>query len=60
MTQKELAERLDIGRNTLSKIERGRYNSNISVTMLAKIAEGLEIELYKLFVFEEVEKLQSR
>ena len=52
MKQKELAERVSVNPDTLGKIERGCYNKNIPVVMLARIAEGLGIDLYKLFVFE--------
>ena len=42
--------------STLSKIERGRYNGGLSLTMLMDIADGLGVELPSLLIFTEEEK----
>ena len=56
MTQKELAKRANLSISTLSKIERGKYNDNISVSLLMDIADGLQIDLTLLVTFSELEK----
>jgi len=38
ISQEELAERENITQSTLSKIERGKYNNNVSVSLLIDIA----------------------
>lgn len=48
LTQVELARRINISTSTLGKIERGRYNNNLSLMMLVNIAEGLNIDLVML------------
>ena len=45
LTQEKLARKVNISSSTLSKIERGKYNKNISVLMLINIAEGLSVDL---------------
>ena len=40
----------------LSRIERGKYNENISVSILLDIAQGLDIDLAMLVTFDEHEK----
>lgn len=48
LTQEKLARKVNISSSTLSKIERGKYNKNISVLMLINIAEGLNVDLVLL------------
>ena len=50
LSQEELAEMLNIARNTLSKLERGK--SFVSAAMLSKICEALKAEAYELFLFD--------
>ena len=39
LTQDELADRVNISVSSLSKLERGKYNNNIPLSMLIMIAE---------------------
>ena len=56
MEQTQLAEKIHISQSTLSRIERGKYGENISLTMLLDIAEGLEIDPSLLTTFTGLEK----
>jgi transcriptional regulator with XRE-family HTH domain len=56
LTQEELAKRINISTSSLGKIERGKYNNNISVSMLMTIAMGLNIDIAMLVTFDEREK----
>ena len=56
MTQKELAKRAKISRSALSRIECGKYNDNVSVSLLFNIAEGLRIDTALPMTFNETEK----
>ena len=56
MTQKDLAKRANISRSALSRIECGKYNDNVSVSLLFDIAEGLRIDTALLTTFNETEK----
>ena len=56
MSQKELAKRSNLSTSTLSKIERGRYNDNVSVSLLFDIADGLQIDITMLVTFSDMEK----
>jgi len=53
LTQEQLAQKINISSSTLSKIERGMYNKNISILMLNNIAEGLGIKLVRLIELDE-------
>ena len=56
MSQKELAKRANMSVSSLSKIERGRYNDNVSVSLLFDIADGLQINITMLVTFSDMEK----
>lgn len=56
LTQEELAKRVNISKSTLGKIECGRYNNNLSLSMLMTIADGLNIDLVMLVDFDAREK----
>ena len=56
LTQDELADRVNISVSSLSKLERGKYNNNIPLSMLIMIAEGLRIDVSMLVSFDEREK----
>ena len=56
LKQTDLAKRANISQSALSRIERGRYNGNVSILLLRDIAYGLEIELSLLVTFNETEK----
>jgi XRE family transcriptional regulator, regulator of sulfur utilization len=49
-TQERLAERIDINPKYLSSIERGEENPTLD--LLIRLAKGLRVELYELFMFE--------
>ena len=57
LTQDELADRVNISVSSISKLERGKYNNNIPLSMLIMIAEGLRIDVSILVTFDEREKL---
>ena len=57
LTQDELADRVNISVSSLSKLERGKYNNNIPLSMLIMIAEGLRIDVSMLVTFDDREKL---
>lgn len=54
--QTDLAAKIGISRSVLSRIERGKYNENVSVSILLDIAQGLDIDLAMLVTFDEHEK----
>ncbi len=51
LTQEELGDRAGLNAKYVSSIERGQKNATIKT--LVKIANGLGIELYELFLFAE-------
>ena len=56
MHQVVLAEKIGISSSVLSRIERGKYNEIVSVSMLLDIAEGLGIDVALFVTFDEHEK----
>lgn len=56
MTQEELARKIHISNSTMSRIERGAYNKNVSVSLLLDISDGLKIDVALLLTFSEQEK----
>ena len=56
MQQAELANKAFISQSTLSRIEHGTYNKNLSFSLLLDIAKGLELDPTLLFSFNEKEK----
>lgn len=50
LSQEELADISELHRTYISSIERGQRN--VSLKNVQKIAEALEIEIYKLFMEE--------
>ena len=56
LTQDQLADRVSISVSSISKLERGKYNNNIPLSMLIMIAEGLKIDVSLLVTFDEREK----
>lgn len=50
LSQEELADKAGLHRTYISSIERGQRN--VSLKNIQKIAEALEIEIYKLFMEE--------
>ena len=56
MTQEQLAGKINVSKSTLGRIERGKYNKNVSVSTLLDIADGLRIDMVLLVTFSEQEK----
>lgn len=57
MSQDELAHRIHISRGTLSKIERGSYDSSVSLDTLLDIADVLGME-FSMFISSDQEERQ--
>ena len=53
MNQAQLAERVDVTRQTISLIERGDYSP--SVTLALKLAKICEVKVEDIFQYEEDE-----
>ena len=45
LTQEQLAQKINISKSSLGKIECGHYNHSISLSILMAIADGLKIDL---------------
>ena len=56
MSQRQLANKVNLSTSTIGRIERGKYNSDVPISTLLDIAEGLRIELSALVTFSEEEK----
>ena len=54
ITQQELGELCEISYKYLGNIERGRENPTFET--LSKIAKGLKIELWELFIFDHLDE----
>ena len=54
--QVDLANKIGVSKSVLSRIERGKYNDNITVYLLLDIADGLQIDMAMLVTFNEQEK----
>jgi transcriptional regulator with XRE-family HTH domain len=52
LTQEQLEEKTGVNTKYISAIERGQ--KNVTVKTLAKIASGLQIELYEIFLPVEI------
>lgn len=51
MTQEALAALLDVSRQTISSLEKGRYNP--SIILAFKIARLFDLQIEDIFIFEE-------
>ena len=49
--QEELAEAMDVSRQTISSLENGRYNP--SVILAIKLARYFQMEVEDIFIYEE-------
>lgn len=56
ISQKDLAERINTTQSTISKVESGNYNDNLSIVMLTEIADALDVDLALLLEFTGYEK----
>ena len=54
VTQEELADRLEVSRQTIGSLENGRYNP--SIVLAFKIARFFNISIEEIFIYEEEEK----
>lgn len=56
ITQEKLADKLGVHKSVVSRIERGKYHNDLSLAMLLKIADKLNIDPALLLTFNEMEK----
>ncbi|MFU2423308.1 MAG: helix-turn-helix transcriptional regulator [Bacteroides sp.] len=49
--QEELADSLEVSRQTISSLEKGRYNPSIQLAF--KIAHYFDITIEEIFIYEE-------
>lgn len=55
VTQAELAEAVDVTRQTIISLENGRYNA--SLILAHKVAQFFHLTIEEIFIFEEDENL---
>ena len=53
-TQEELANALEVSRQTVGSLENGRYNP--SIILAFKIARFFDVSIEEVFIYEEDEK----
>lgn len=58
LTQDELAEKLEVSRQTISSLEKGRYNP--SIILAFKIARVFQCRIEDVFIYEEDDKNGSK
>ena len=51
ITQEELADRLEVSRQTIGSLENGRYNP--SILLAFKIAKFFNLKIEEIFIYEE-------
>ncbi|WP_088186930.1 helix-turn-helix transcriptional regulator [Desulfosporosinus sp. FKA] len=51
ITQEELADKLEVSRQTISSLENGRYNPSIMLAF--KIAHFFNLSIEEIFIYEE-------
>ena len=56
LKQQELADRVNMRRSTINKVERGSYNDNLSIDMLITLANGLNINVRMLLEISDDEE----
>ena len=54
MTQDELSEQLDVSRQTIISLEKGKYNPSINLAF--KLSKLFNCTIEDLFIYEEGEK----
>lgn len=54
MTQDELSVKLDVSRQTIISLEKGKYNP--SITLAFKLSRLFNCSIEELFIYEEEEK----
>lgn len=56
LTQQDLADMTDMSREYICDIENKSRNKHVTISVLGRIAEALDIPLYKLFLDKEYKK----
>ena len=56
ISQQELADKIGTTQSTISKVESGNYNDNLSIVMLKDIADALGMDVSLLLEFNGFEK----
>ena len=56
--QEELAERLEVSRQTIGSLENGRYNP--SIILAIKIARFFELRIEEIFLYEEADENEKK
>ena len=56
LTQEELAEKVDLSRNTISKIENADVFHGMSLNTIFRLAEALNVSVKQLFDFRDENK----
>lgn len=51
LTQEELAKKLDVSRQTIISLEKGRYNP--SITLAYKVSKVFSLSIEEVFIFED-------
>lgn len=54
ITQEDLADKLEVSRQTIGSLENGRYNP--SILLAFKIARYFEMRIEDIFIFDEEEE----
>lgn len=54
LKQEELAEILEVSRQTIGSLENGRYNP--SITLAFKLAKYFNLSIEEIFIYEEEEE----
>ena len=57
MTQQELADRVDVSRQTIISLERGRYNP--SILLAHRLAREFGVTIEDVFIFSEEEQVNE-
>lgn len=58
ITQEELADALEVSRQTVGSLENGRYNP--SIILAYKIAKYFDLTIEEIFIYEEDKKWKNR
>ena len=56
LTQAEFALKLEVSRQTISSLEKGRYNP--SIILAFKIARLFDVSIEEVFIYEEGESVE--
>ena len=54
LTQQDLADRVEVSRQTIISLERGRYNP--SILLAHRLAREFGVSIEELFIFDKEEK----